>query len=211
LRRPALLVAALAAALLLPATGVAATRILGRPSASVARAQAWARAHHATPTFVRLARLYWQLAPSRHVRPEVAYAQAAKETAFGHFGGVLDASFHNPCGLKRSAGGRNDDPHAHERFRTWRRGVAAHVDHLALYAGAPGYPRAHTPDPRHFAFLRGDAPTVERLGSAWAPSSSYGREIVPLARQIGLGKARPRSRPRRAPRPPVQLPEGIVL
>jgi N-acetylmuramoyl-L-alanine amidase len=184
--------------LLLPATGLAGTRILGPPGASVERAQAWARANGATPTFVRLASLYWRLAPKRGIRPEVAYAQSAKETGFGRFGGVLDASFHNPCGLKRTAGGGNYDRRAHRRFSTWRQGVTAHLDHLALYAGARGYPKRATPDPRHFPFLRGRAPTVQKLGGAWAPSASYGREVLVFARQIGLrtAKAKRVSRPR---------------
>jgi hypothetical protein len=79
--------------------------------------------------------------------------------------------------------------------------VTAHLDHLALYAGARGYPKRRTPDPRHFAFLHGRARTVQALGGAWAPSRSYGREIVRMAREIGLRKRlkkRPVARP--APR-----------
>ncbi|HEV8250828.1 MAG TPA: glucosaminidase domain-containing protein [Gaiellaceae bacterium] len=159
------------------------------------RAQEWARANGATPAFVRLAPLYWELAPERGVRPEIAYAQSAKETAFGRFGGVLNASFHNPCGLKRTAGGGNFDRSAHGRFATWRQGVIAHLDHLALYAGVRGYPKRATPDPRHFGFLRGRAHTVEALGGAWAPSVSYGEEVVAYAHEIGL-----------APPPPAEPP-----
>jgi N-acetylmuramoyl-L-alanine amidase len=214
LRRVVVLIAALAA-LLLPATGSSATRILGPPHSSDARAQAWAAGEGATPAFVRLARLYWRLAPPRHIRPELAYAQAAKETNFGRFRGVLDASFHNPCGLKRTAGGGNNDRRAHRRFRTWRQGVTAHLDHLALYAGAPGYPKRRTPDPRHFRFLHGSARTVQALGGAWAPSRSYGREIVRMARAIGLGKPRTGHVARPAPRllrkPAPHFAEGTNL
>jgi len=118
------------------------------------------------------------LAPPRGVRPEVAYAQSAKETGYGHFGGVIDATFRNPCGLKTTAGGSDSDPAAHQHFATWRQGVTACIDHLALYAGAPGYPRAMTPDPRHFASVYNTARTVERLGGAWAPAPDYGISIV---------------------------------
>src|SRR5690606_32028850 len=122
--------------------------------------------------------LYWELAPQRGgVDPAVAYAQAAKETGFGRFGGAVRPDYHNPCGLKtRTASG--DRPEDHQRFPDWRTGVTAHLDHLALYAGAPGYPRADTPDPRHFAWIKGEAATVEALGGAWAPSADYGRSIV---------------------------------
>lgn len=188
----------------------ARTPILGKPRTTVAAAQSWARAHGATRTFVRLAPLYWQLAPARGIRPELAYAQAAKETGFGRFGGVLDASFRNPCGLKRTAGGPNHARWAHRRFRSWRAGVTAHLDHLALYAGARGYPKRRTPDPRHFRFLHGSAPTVERLGGRWAPSRSYGREVIRLATGIPR-RAKPKPRPE--PREPIRpsLAEGTRI
>jgi N-acetylmuramoyl-L-alanine amidase len=134
----------------------------------------------ATRRFESLAPLYWRLAPPRGIRPEVAYAQAAKETGFGRFRGVLDSSFHNPCGLKTRIGGGNYDPRAHQRFASWREGVVAHLDHLALYAGARGYPRARTPDPRQFAFLRGRAHSVQMLGRAWAPAPNYGASLARL-------------------------------
>lgn len=154
------------------------TRIEGRSYTNRVVAERWARAEGASPRFVRNAALYFELAPSRGVRPEIAYAQSAKETNYGLFTGVVDASFHNPCGLKVTAGGGNDDPNAHQRFVNWRQGVTACIDHLALYAGAPGYPRADTPDPRHFASIYATAPTVERLGGRWAPDADYGGSLV---------------------------------
>ena len=38
--------------------------------------------------------------------------------------------------------------------------------------------------PRHFACLHGKCKTVESLGGNWAPSSSYGEDIVRMAQQI---------------------------
>ena len=177
---------ALAAVLLVasPAYAGAATPILGAPAATASDAGAWATRQGASWTFVTLTELYWQLASERGVRPEVAYAQAAKETGFGRFGGLIDAGFRNPCGLKTRAGGANHDPRAHARFPSWRVGVTAHLDHLALYAGAPGYPLASTPDPRHFPFLWRRARTVEALGGRWAPSRDYGRSVARLVRSL---------------------------
>ena len=167
--------AALVLAALLVVVAVACdTQIQGQPQVSVAQAQRWARARGATQTFIDLAAIYWRVAPRRGgTRPEVAYAQSAKETAFGRFGGAVTPEYRNPCGLKPHDGGPD-----HMRFSDWTTGVRACTDHLALYAGAPGYPRVNTPDPRHFAFLFNTAPTVEALGGRWAPSPTYGESIV---------------------------------
>ena len=154
------------------------TRIEGNTFTNRATAERWARQQGASPRFVSNARLYFELAPSRGIRPEIAYAQSGKETGYGNFGGVIDATWNNACGLKITAGGGNGDPDAHQRFVNWRQGVTACIDHLALYAGAPGYPRANTPDPRHFESVYATAPTVERLGGRWAPDPGYGRSIV---------------------------------
>ena len=154
--------------------------IIGLPRIPVGQAQAWAKSRGATQWFIDLAPLYWELASKRGgVKPEVAYAQAAKETRFGNFGGVIPGpEWHNPCGFKTKSGGANDDPNAHARFPDDRTGVMAHLDHLALYAGAVGYPKANTPDPRHFPSIEGKAQTVEALGGHWAPSADYGASIV---------------------------------
>lgn len=161
------------------------TLILAQPTATVKQAEEWARKKGATPTFTSLAAKYWGLASTcGGVNPVVAFAQAAKETGYGKFGGVIDASYCNPCGLKTTTGGDNYDPNAHARFNNWDIGAAAHMDHLAIYAGAPGYPKANSPDPRHFPYIKGKAPTVEALGGCWAPSATYGQDIVKLINAI---------------------------
>ena len=43
------------------------------------------------------------------VDPAVAYAQSAKETNFGKFTGVLDETYKNPCGMKRTETGKPED------------------------------------------------------------------------------------------------------
>ncbi|MBO8163776.1 MAG: trypsin-like peptidase domain-containing protein, partial [Brevibacillus sp.] len=110
------------------------------------------------------------------IRPEVAYAQAAKETAFGRFGGVVTRDHHNWCGLKTTQGGSNSDPYAHAKFPDDEVGVLAHLQHLALYAGVEVTGRIV--DPRHFSSIEGTAPTVEALGGKWAPAADYGQSIV---------------------------------
>jgi N-acetylmuramoyl-L-alanine amidase len=153
--------------------------ILGPPTVRVLQAQVWAASRGATWTGIWIAQLYWEEAPKHGgVRPEVAYAQAMKETGFFRFGGVLDASFYNPCGLKTPEGGANEDPGAHTRFHDWDCGVIAHLQHLALYAGADGFPVPEPCDPRHFPYLHGVAPDVVDLGGRWAPAPEYGPSLL---------------------------------
>lgn len=156
------------------------TPIMGKPTTTIDQMQAYVIANKANNLAVDLAPLFWEIAVKAGVDPAVIFAQSCKETGFYNFGGVLDASFKNPCGLKTAMGGSNDDPNAHQRFATWEQGIIAQADHLALYAGAPGYPKASTPDPRQFASIKGVAQTVEQLGGPgrWAPSLTYGTDIV---------------------------------
>ena len=170
---------------LIPITNVQAAitdiKIISETEVTAKQAEQWARSKGATDTFAGLAELYWKYAPEHgNVNPAIAYVQAAKETGYGNFGGVLNESYKNPCGLKTSVGGSNTDPNAHQKFNTWDEGVQAHLDHLALYAGATGYPRSNTYDPRHFVTIKGKAVTVNALGGKWAPSLTYGEEISNL-------------------------------
>lgn len=159
------------------------TNILGKASAAVEQAKAWARSKNAPAEFIGLADLYWELAPQRGgVDPAVAYVQCGHETGYlyknGQSSAGIDASYCNPCGLKITAGGGDTQASAHKRFRDWKEGITAHLDHLALYAGAAGYPRKETPDPRHFPYLFGTARTLESLGGKWAPSPDYGTRLA---------------------------------
>lgn len=162
----------------------AGTPIIATSRATAEQAKAWAASKGATDTFVSLADIVWSIAPKAGVDPTVVYCQSAKETGFGKFGGVLDESFKNPCGLKKRDGGSDTDKEAHQRFETWEDGIQAQVDHLALYAGATGYPKANTPDPRHFSVIYGKAKTVEALGGNWAGSPNYGKDIVKYMNQV---------------------------
>ena len=160
---------------------IADVNIISKTKVTAEQAEKWAKSKGATSTFISLAKLYWEYSDEcGGVNPGIAYVQAAKETGYGKFGGVLDESYHNPCGLKTSAGGGDYDPNAHQRFKTWDEGVQAHLDHLALYAGADGYPKKNTYDPRHFVTIKGKATTVNGLGGKWAPSSTYGEEVNTL-------------------------------
>ena len=173
--------------------------ILGAPTATESQMKSWAQSKRAAAWFIQEIPTFYSLSIAAGVDPSVTYAQAALETGYGRFGGVVDASFHNPCGLKTSLGGGDYDRSAHTRFDSWTTGILAQVDHLALYAGQAGYPKpmnkssnygvvttrpGYTSDPRHFPYLFGTAKTVKALGAKWAPSSSYGNRVSGFIREI---------------------------
>ena len=175
--------------------------IVSTVDTSLEAVEAWARSKNATETFIGLAKIYKKYAESRGgVNWVLAYVQAAKETGYGKFGGVLDESYHNPCGLKNPSGGGDYDANAHKKFDNWEQGVIAHLDHLALYAAADGYPKTsyvdswkdealasnETYDPRHIGWfgtisgILGKAKDVLSLTGSWASDPNYGIELFRL-------------------------------
>jgi|GEM_PF-4710419 len=157
-------------------SGITLTPIMGTPRATLEQARRWAANRGAHPDFLQVAALYWEIGPLLGVRPEVAYAQSAKETNYGKFTGVVSRDFNNWCGLKIFEGGSCSDPEAHSRFPDDRTGVIAHYHHLMTYAGVevPG----GSLSPRSSLVQAGCAPYVEWLGARWAPSDQYGYSIV---------------------------------
>lgn len=188
-----------------PAAAPAGAPILGAPQATVEQAKEWARSRQAHDRFIAVLPLYWQEAPRYGIRPEVAAAQAAKETAFGRYTGVVPPEYHNWCGLKTRAGGPNDDPNAHARFPNDLTGVRAHLQHLARYAGATLPPGEAVVDPRYELVTPGAAPTVEALGGRWAPSPDYGVSIVRDYLAPLLATQAP------APAPPAPQPKPVAI
>lgn len=159
--------------------------ILSTTDVLVESAKEWARERGATQTFINNADLYWKYAKkSGGVNPALAYVQSAKETGYGKFAGVIDDTYCNPCGMKMTKGGGDYDSTIHMKFNSWDDGVKAHLDHLALYAGAYGYPKKNTLDPRHFLNLFGKSKTVTALSGAWCPSIDYGNDVLKLYKSL---------------------------
>lgn len=168
-------------------------KILSAPRATVYQMAQWAsqEGYKADSDFIALAPLFYQISRKYGVDPTVTYAQSAKETNFMRYTGVLTKSFYNSCGLKTKEGGGNYDPSAHAKFPSWEVGITAQVHHLALYAGHKDFPMADSPDPRHFSWVYGVAPHVEELGGRWAPSETYGYEILEMVEAIKTFPASP--------------------
>lgn len=144
--------------------------------------------------------LLWNSAIKNGIVPEILISQCMIETGWFNFGGVLNASYHNTCGLKTNKGGSDKAASAHMKFKSWEEGIQAHADHLALYAGAPKFPKyspncatdlnkeyksnGTTQDPRHFSYLYGKCKTVESLEGTWATGKGYANKILKLVNQI---------------------------
>lgn len=106
------------------------------------------------------------------------YAQSAKETAFGKYGGAVKPDQNNWAGIKTwDASG--DRPEDHESFPTPEDGVRAHFNHICAYVGLNPIGEPHG----RYLLVKslpwaGSVRYVEELGGKWAPSPDYGRSIV---------------------------------
>ncbi len=154
------------------------TPLIGPPQATATQAQEWAKDRGAHQRFIDIAPEYWRLGRVIGIRPEVAYAQAAKETAFGRYGGAVAPEQNNWAGIK-TATAAGDRPQDHETFPTPEDGVRAHFNHLAAYVGLEPIGQTHG----RYAIVNGLSwagiiRTVEELGARWAPAGNYGESIV---------------------------------
>ena len=154
------------------------TPILGQSQYTVEQAKAWSKGRGATDEFINLADQYWKIGALMGTRPDVMYAQAAKETAFGHFTGNITADMNNFAGIKKvdATGDTRDD---HESFATPEAGIQAHYNHMAAYVGVQPLGQIHQ---RYYSVLStswaGTIKYVEQLGGKWAPDETYGTSIV---------------------------------
>lgn len=159
-------------------TDSAGTPILGSAQISVDSAKKWAEEHNASALFLELADLYWEYGEKTGIRPEVMYAQAAKETAYGRFGGRVTPDMNNFAGIKR-VDATSDATDDHERFPTREDGVRAHYNHMTAYTGLEPI---GTPHNRYYYVLStdwaGTIKYVEELGGRWCPDPDYGNDIV---------------------------------
>jgi hypothetical protein len=159
-------------------------KILGPSLVTLEQARAWATAKGAHQRFVSVAWHYWDKCPRYGIPAELAYAQAAHETNWGKFTGIVPSTFHNWCGLKTKQGGSNTSATAHQKFDDDATGVLAHIQHLARYAGAQRVVEGDAlVDPR-WSVVTKFTDEVEGLGGAWAPSATYGNMIASLTNDL---------------------------
>ena len=154
------------------------TYIIGASQTTAERAQAWARSKGASEKFIKIASTYWYYGELMGIRPELLYAQAALETNYGKYTGVVSEDMNNWAGIK--VAGRNDDEkEAHQSFETPEEGARAHFNHIAAYIGiAP----VGTPHPRYYAVKSiswaGTIKTFEELSGKWCPDPNYATKVL---------------------------------
>lgn len=157
--------------------------ILSKPTCTKEQLLKWVESKNPNKLAIDLLDLYWEISIENGVNPAIVYCQSMKETGYMKFGGVLNESFKNPCGLKITSGGGDYDADAHKKFDSWNDGILAQVQHLCLYAGQDNYPLINPVDPRHFKYLLGKCKTVRSLSGNWA-GTGYGEAIERMCKEV---------------------------
>jgi hypothetical protein len=167
-----------------PVKPITVTPIIGSATVTVARAQQWAASNRADQRFIDIASLYWGYGSRTGIRPEVLYAQAAHETAFGRYSGQVPPAYNNWAGIK-TAVASGDTPEDHEQFATPEDGVRGHFNHMSAYVGLSPLGEPHA---RYHIVARlywaGKVTTVEELSGRWAPSLTYHEKVVAMVKAM---------------------------
>ena len=154
------------------------TPLIGEAQISYEAAQRWAKDRGADDRFIEIAPTYWKYGEITGLRPEILYAQAAKETAFGRYTGAVKPEMNNWAGIKikNPTGDKTED---HETFATPDDGVRAHFNHMGAYAGLKPIGEAHD---RYYVVKSiswaGTVKNLEALGGRWCPDLYYGYSIL---------------------------------
>lgn len=120
---------------------------------------------------------YYEEGNKNGIRPDIAFAQALKETGYFRYGGTVVPAQNNYCGL-----GTTSATVQGAYFATPKLGVRAHIQHLMAYATADR-PADSIVDPR-YSLVRSSygSNTLTRwkdLNGRWAvPGVGYGQSIL---------------------------------
>ena len=126
---------------------------------------------------------YYEEGAREGVRPDMAFAQALKETGYFRYGGTVTPDQNNYCGL-----GTTSESVKGAYFSDSLLGVRAHIQHLLAYASTR-QPVEPVVDPRYdlVRSVYGDDTlgTWEDLNGRWAvPGYTYGQSILEMFDRI---------------------------
>ncbi len=160
------------------------TPIVSASSVSLAKAQKWALNKGAHRRYIEIAPLYWEYGSKTGIRPEALYAQAALETGFGYYRGLVPPEYNNWAGIKVGSSNGNN-PEDHQQFASPEDGVRAHFNHVSAYVGLEPIGEPHD---RYYLIIRlnwaGTVETVEGFSGKWAPSPVYHERIVGMIEEM---------------------------
>ena len=131
----------------------------------------------------QLVAYYYEEGQREGIRPDVAFAQALKETGFFSYGGTVTPDQNNYCGL-----GTTSDKVKGAYFISPAIGVRAHIQHLLAYASTRK-PMSPVVDPRYKLvrdnYGSGTLNRYSELNGRWAvPGNGYGQSIMNMFRAI---------------------------
>lgn len=163
------------------------TAIIGTPLASQEQCVSYLLSVNPHPAISvsprELVAYYYEEGAREGIRPDVAFAQALKETGFFRYGGTVTPDQNNYCGL-----GTTSTEIKGAYFATSQIGVRAHIQHLLAYASTRR-PVRPVVDPR-YNLVRNVYGTItlgnwQDLNGRWAvPDDSYGQSILSMFRAI---------------------------
>ena len=133
------------------------------------------------PDIETFAQMYYEEATAEGVRPEVAFAQAMKESGWLLYGGDMQITKYNFAGIGTTGGGVPGNS-----YPDVRTGIRAQIQHLKAYATDEAL-AGECVDDRYSYVTKGSAPYVEWLGQkenpegyGWATGERYGYDIVEM-------------------------------
>ena len=163
------------------------TSIIGTPMATQQQCVRYLLRNNPKPNITvspeEIVAYYYEEGKREGIRPDVAFAQALKETGFFRYGGDVIPEQNNYCGLGTTGGGVKG-----EFFATPQLGVRAHIQHLLAYSSTRR-PTLPIVDPRYGIVRQAYGSRTlgkwQDLNGRWAvPGRYYGQEILSMFKDI---------------------------
>ena len=169
--------------IVMPTLSAADPSIIGTPMASQKQCVRYLLINNPNPDIAvsaeEIVSYYYEEGEREGIRPDVAFAQALKETGFFRYGGTVTPDQNNFCGL-----GTTSATVKGEYFPNPQIGVRAHIQHLLAYSSTRK-PTLPVVDPRYSlvrkAYGNRTLGMWQDLNGRWAvPGNSYGQEILSM-------------------------------
>ena len=161
--------------------------ILGTPVATQKQCVKYLTANNPNPRLgvsaEEIVAFYYEEGMREGIRPDLAFAQALKETGFFRYGGDVVPEQNNYCGLGTTGGGVRG-----VYFPDPKIGVRAHIQHLLAYTSTR-QPTTEIVDPRYSIVRQRYGNNILSkwydLNGRWAvPGYHYGQDILDMLRDI---------------------------